>query len=161
VGSLAAGLKGNDTLLIFPEGGNVTERRRSRRIEQLRARGQEELAKRSEAMEHVMAPHAGGLLAAMDRSPDARIVMMAHTGLDQLETVGDIWESLPVDKRITLKMWTVPADQIPAGIEEREAWLFDWWEKIDRWIDANRPLAPKPDAASGTQENSALTDSPE
>jgi len=148
IGHLAAGLKGNDTLLIFPEGGNVTERRRTRRIEQLRAKGQEELAARSEAMEHVMAPHAGGLLTAMDRAPGARIVMMGHTGLDQLETVGDIWQALPVDKRITLKMWTVPPEQIPAADDQREVWLFDWWERIDRWIDANRAAAPGSTTAS-------------
>ncbi|MGC4175882.1 1-acyl-sn-glycerol-3-phosphate acyltransferase [Demequina sp.] len=138
IGELAAGLKDNDTLLIFPEGGNVTPRRRARRIEQLRAKGQADLAARSEAMQHVMAPHAGGLLAAIENAPQARIVMMGHTGLDQLETVGDIWQALPVDKRITLKMWTVPADEVPATLEEREVWLFDWWERIDRWIGENR-----------------------
>lgn len=155
IGHLAAGLKNNDTLLIFPEGGNVTPRRRSRRIDQLRAKGQDALAQRSEAMENVMAPHAGGLLTAMARAPQARVVMMAHTGLDQLETVGDIWQSLPVDKRITLKMWTVPAETIPDGTDEREGWLFDWWEAIDDWIAENRP------GTEGPQEKSALTDSPE
>jgi 1-acyl-sn-glycerol-3-phosphate acyltransferase len=139
IGELAAGLRGNDTLLIFPEGGNITERRRTRRIGQLRAQGHEELAERAEAMTHVMPPHAGGVLAAMRAAPDARVVMMAHTGLEQFETVGQIWQALPVDKRITLKMWTVADESIPEALDDREAWLYDWWERVDAWIDANQP----------------------
>lgn len=139
IGELAAGLTGNDTLLIFPEGGNVTPRRRMRRINQLRTQGHDELADRAEAMTHVMPPHAGGVLAAMRAAPEARVVMMAHTGLEQFETVGQIWQALPVDKRITLKMWTVPDDDIPASLDDREGWLYDWWERVDEWIDENRP----------------------
>jgi len=141
IGELAAGLEGNDTLLIFPEGGNATPRRRLRRIEQLRTQGHDELAERAEAMEHVMPPHAGGVLAAMNAAPDARIVMVAHTGLERLETVRDVWKALPVDKRITLKLWTVRAADIPADPEAREAWLYDWWERLDAWIDENQPQA--------------------
>jgi 1-acyl-sn-glycerol-3-phosphate acyltransferase len=141
VGELASGLEDNDTLLIFPEGGNVTARRRTRRIDQLRAQGHDELAERAESMTHVMPPHAGGVLAAMHAAPQARVVMMAHTGLERLETVGQIWKALPVDKRITLKMWTVPDESIPQSQDEREAWLYDWWERIDAWIDENQPAS--------------------
>ena len=25
--------------------------------------------------------------------------------------------------------------------EERVAWLYDWWERIDAWIEENRPAS--------------------
>jgi 1-acyl-sn-glycerol-3-phosphate acyltransferase len=151
IGELASGLDGDDALLIFPEGGNVTARRRTRRIDQLRQAGHEEFASRAESMTHVMAPHSGGLLTAIGSAPDAEIVMLAHAGIDKLETVGDIWRELPVDKTITLKSWTAG----PAPAEGADEWLFAWWERVDAWVGANQ--AP----VRGRQEKSAETDSPE
>ena len=153
IGDLAAGLDTNDALLIFPEGGNVTPRRRLRRISQLRDAGRHELAERAEAMTNVMAPHSGGLLTAVAAAPDAEIIMLAHTGLDRLETVGDIWRELPVDKRIVLKSWTAS----PAPTDGADAWLFGWWERLDRWVGENQAAASGGSAETG-QANSALTD---
>jgi 1-acyl-sn-glycerol-3-phosphate acyltransferase len=135
IGELAAGLEGDQALLIFPEGGNVTASRRQRRISQLRESGQHDLAERAEAMAQVMAPHSGGLLAAVEAAPEAEVVMMAHTGLERLETVGDIWRELPVDKQIILKAWT--AD--PTPLEGAEEWLYSWWERIDTWVAEHQP----------------------
>jgi len=143
IGELAAGLDANDALLIFPEGGNVTPGRRLRRIKQLRASGRHDFAERAEAMTNVMAPHAGGLLTAIAAAPDAEIVMLGHTGLDRLETVGDIWRELPVDKKIILKSWTAS----PAPQAHAEAWLFEWWERVDRWVGESR--APASGSESG------------
>jgi hypothetical protein len=33
----------------------------------------------------------------------------------------------------------VPHDEIPTGRDERIEWLFGWWERIDAWVEANRP----------------------
>ena len=164
IGELAAGLQGDAALLIFPEGGNVTPRRRERRIAQLRKAGHTELAERAEAMGHVMPPHAGGMLSAMAAAPQAEVIMLAHTGLERLATVGDVWRELPVDKKIVLKSWTADPAEVPAELRAREDWLYGWWEKIDGWIDENQPPATNSIKASGKpkpQENSALTDSPE
>ncbi len=140
IGELAAGLDGNDALLIFPEGGNATPKRRKRRIAQLHKAGHTELAARAAAMDHVMPPHAGGVLAAMEACPRAAIVMVAHTGLDRMSTARDVWRELPVDKRIILKGWHAEPSDIPATRAEREKWLYDWWERVDAWIDANQPV---------------------
>lgn len=139
VAQLAAGLDDDDALLIFPEGANATPKRRGRRIEQLRDSGHDELAERAEAMPHVMPPHAGGVLAAMEAQPNAVVIMVAHTGLERLSTVRDVWRELPVDKRITLRGWSIEPAAIPASREDRETWLYDWWERIDEWIDQNQP----------------------
>lgn len=151
VGALAAGLDHNDALLIFPEGGNATPKRRERRIAQLRAAGHHELADRAQAMPHVMPPHAGGVLAAMEACPHAVVVMLAHTGLERLSTVRDIWRELPVDKRITIKGWVADSDQIPEGRAARESWLYDWWERVDAWIDEHQPPPADPQAVEAAR----------
>ncbi|MDN4479659.1 1-acyl-sn-glycerol-3-phosphate acyltransferase [Demequina muriae] len=140
IGELAAGLEGEDALLIFPEGANATPKRRERRIAELRAAGHGELADRAEAMPHVMPPHAGGVLAALDARPEAAVVVVAHTGLEALSTARDVWRELPVDKRIVLKGWTAAPEEIPEGREARADWLYDWWERVDAWIDEHRPV---------------------
>jgi 1-acyl-sn-glycerol-3-phosphate acyltransferase len=139
IASLATGLDGNDAFVIFPEGGNFTPERRQRAIDRLRRMGLERMAQRAERMIHVLAPRPGGFLAALDAAPGADVVLVAHTGLDHLVTVGDIWRELPMDKRIVMRWWQVPHDEIPEGRDERIEWLFAWWERIDAWIDRNRP----------------------
>ena len=65
---------------------------------------------------------------------------MAHTGLDHMVTVGDVWRELPMDKKIVMRWWQVPRSDIPASREDRIDWLFAWWEQIDAWIEQNRPV---------------------
>jgi 1-acyl-sn-glycerol-3-phosphate acyltransferase len=139
IAALATGLDENDAFVIFPEGGNFTPRRRERGIERLRKLGLDRMAQRAEAMTNVLAPRPGGFLAALDAAPAADVVLVAHTGLDHLLTVGDVWRELPMDKRIVMRWWKVPRAEIPADREERIDWLYGWWERIDRWIEDNRP----------------------
>jgi 1-acyl-sn-glycerol-3-phosphate acyltransferase len=138
VGALAAGLDENDAFVIFPEGGNFTPHRRVRAIERLRSLGLHRMAERAEGMRHVLAPRPGGLLAALDAAPDAGVIFVAHTGLDRMLTIGDIWRELPMDKMITMRFWSVPPEEVPPGRDERIEWLYDWWTRIDDWIEENR-----------------------
>jgi 1-acyl-sn-glycerol-3-phosphate acyltransferase len=136
--ALATGLDENDAFVIFPEGGNFTPARRERAIARLRGLGMERMAGRAEAMTHVIAPRPGGFLAALAAAPEADVVLVAHTGLDHMLTVGDIWRELPMDKRIVMRWWQVAGDEIPDGREAQIDWLYDWWERIDTWIEQNR-----------------------
>ncbi|WP_320067503.1 1-acyl-sn-glycerol-3-phosphate acyltransferase [Micromonospora sp. RTGN7] len=137
IGHLATGLDDDDAFVIFPEGGNFTPRRRLRAIARLRSLGLERMALRAERMRHVLAPQPGGLLAALDAAPDAGVIFVAHTGLDRMLTVADVWRELPMDKRIVMRFWSVPPEGIPAGKQERIDWLFDWWARIDEWVAAH------------------------
>jgi 1-acyl-sn-glycerol-3-phosphate acyltransferase len=127
IAGLASRLDSNDAFVIFPEGGNFTPKRRERAIAKLRRLGMERMAQRAEKMIHVVAPRPGGLLAALQAAPDADVVMVAHTGLDHMATVADVWRELPLDKRIVMRWWQVPRAEIPAGREEQIEWLFGWW----------------------------------
>jgi 1-acyl-sn-glycerol-3-phosphate acyltransferase len=138
IARLATDLDENDAFVIFPEGGNFTPRRRRRAIDSLRRRGHEAMAQRAERLRHVLAPKPGGVLAALEASPDADILMVAHTGLDHLLTVADVWRELPMDKTIVMQWWRVDREEIPDGREAQIDWLFSWWERIDRWIEERR-----------------------
>jgi 1-acyl-sn-glycerol-3-phosphate acyltransferase len=140
VGELARDLDENDAFVIFPEGGNFTPERRQRAIERLRKHGMEAMASRAERMTNVVAPRPGGFLAALDAAPEADIVLVAHTGLDHLLTVADVWRELPMDKRLVMRWWRVSRDEIPAGREERIDWLFERWQQIDTWVEEHRPV---------------------
>jgi 1-acyl-sn-glycerol-3-phosphate acyltransferase len=141
VARIAAGMGADDALLLFPEGGNITPGRRAGRIEALREAGEDDLAGAAEAMAHVMAPYTGGFLTAVDASPDAAVLVVAHTGLERLVTVRDIWRELPMDKTITIGGWLTPAAELPRGDEARVTWLFDQWHRVNAWIEERAPEA--------------------
>jgi 1-acyl-sn-glycerol-3-phosphate acyltransferase len=138
IAALAEGLDSDDALVIFPEGGQVSARRRQSRIDRFRRVGREDLAERAEGLRHVMPPQPGGVHAALATAAGADMVFVGHTGLDQLITIGDIWRELPMDKRITMRAWRVPAAEIPEDRDAQADWLFAWFERIDAWIDAER-----------------------
>jgi 1-acyl-sn-glycerol-3-phosphate acyltransferase len=141
IGELATGLDHNDAFVIFPEGGNFTPRRRLHAIARLRDRGLAEMARRAERLRNVLPPKPGGLFAAIDAAPDAGVIFVAHTGLDRMVTIADVWQELPMDKQLIMRFWSVPPEEVPAGEDERVAWLYDWWARIDAWIEENRPAA--------------------
>jgi 1-acyl-sn-glycerol-3-phosphate acyltransferase len=138
IGVLATALDGDDAFVIFPEGGNFTERRRAAGIARLRARGLDEAARRSEAMRHVLPPQPGGVAAALAAAPEADVVWVAHAGLDHLFTIADVWRELPLDTVVRMRWWRVPADEVPQGFEAQVQWLYAWWEQIDAWVDTAR-----------------------
>jgi 1-acyl-sn-glycerol-3-phosphate acyltransferase len=142
IAELARDLDGNDALVIFPEGGNFTPERWERAIERLHRLGLHKMARRAGRMRNVLPPRPGGVLAALGASPDAGVVLVGHTGVDHLGTVGDVWRELPTDKTITMMWWWQPAAEVPPDEAARIDWLYTWWSRIDTWIVANRPTPP-------------------
>jgi 1-acyl-sn-glycerol-3-phosphate acyltransferase len=138
VGELSRRLDGNDALVLFPEGGNFTDRRRARAIQRLRRKGLLAEAAKAETMRYVLPPRPGGVLAVLENAQEADVVWVAHTGTDHLLSVADIWAALPMDLEIMMRWWQVPAGSVPTGRDEQIAWLYEWWQRIDEWIGANR-----------------------
>ena len=119
---------------IFPEGANFTPRRRVRAIKRLRDRGLATAVRRAEAMRNVLPPHPAGVTAALRAAPHADVVFVAHTGLEHLSTVRDLWRGLPTDKTLYLRWWFIPAAEVPRDETQLTDWLYRWWETIDAWI---------------------------
>ncbi|MFI6740698.1 1-acyl-sn-glycerol-3-phosphate acyltransferase [Nonomuraea sp. NPDC050451] len=135
---LAATMGAQDALVIFPEGGNFTPRRRRLAIRRLEEKGLTEEAERARGMDHLLPPRPNGAITAIEACPSADVIFVAHTGLDDLITLGDVWRKLPFRAHITAKWWRVPAAEIPTEREDRIGWLYDHWEQIDAWIAAQR-----------------------
>ena len=138
---LARGLDQNGALVIFPEGGNWTPHRWRRGIRRLEQKGRPDLAARARDMPNLLPPRVGGTLAAISACPDADVIFVAHAGLDNIITLGDVWGKFPINQVIRARWWRVPCEAVPRSAEHEAQvqWLYDWWEQIDTWISANRP----------------------
>jgi 1-acyl-sn-glycerol-3-phosphate acyltransferase len=138
---LARGLDEQGALVIFPEGGNWTPGRWRRGIRRLEHLGRADLAERARDMPNLLPPRPGGALAAIAACPDADVIFVAHAGLDNIVTVGDVWGKFPIDQVIRARWWRVAGESVPrsADHEAQVQWLYGWWERIDAWITENRP----------------------
>jgi len=143
IGCLARGLDAEGAMVIFPEGGNWTPGRWRRGIRRLERKGRRDLASRALQMPNLLPPKSGGVAAAIGACPGADVVFVAHAGLDNLVSAGDIWRCIPLCRPVRARWWRVPADQVPraAGHEDQVKWLYDWWQRIDEWISQNRPAS--------------------
>jgi 1-acyl-sn-glycerol-3-phosphate acyltransferase len=150
IADLARDLGEEDALLIFPEGANFTTRRRARAIQRLRDRGLLSAVRRAEAMRHLLPPRPGGVVAALQSAPHADVVLVAHTGLEHLSTVRDLWRSLPMDKTLHLRWWFIPAAAVPRDETQLTDWLYHWWETIDAWITTTSAAAQRAQDVRGT-----------
>jgi len=149
LGELAAGLEGPEALLIFPEGGNWTPRRRRRAIRRLRRRGHFAEAAQARRMPHVMPPRPAGVQACLAARPDLDVVVVAHAGLDRLVSPAQVWRALPLAVPMRLRWWHVPASRVPRSAEAQTQWLVDQWAEVDEWVAA-RPPRSIADPAGGT-----------
>ena len=136
IGRLAAGMGDEDALVVFPEGANFTAERRTRAISRLRALGRVEQASRAEAMPNVLPPRTGGVQAALAAAPHADVVFVAHTGLESLSSLMDLWRGLPMDAVLHLRWDFVAAADVPREAEAQVDWLYERWAAVDAWIGA-------------------------
>jgi 1-acyl-sn-glycerol-3-phosphate acyltransferase len=136
VARVAASLRVGEALLIFPEGGNFSTERRRHRIVRLRRRREYAAARRARRMRHVIAPHPGGVLAALDGAPTADVVVLAHEGLAPPGADRRPWWSLPLDRDVAACAWRIAREDVPDTDEARERWLYEQWERVDRWVRA-------------------------
>ena len=96
----------------------------------------------------MLPPRPGGVLAALEANPRADVVVVAHTGLEDLSSAGQVLAGLPMRRAVRMAWWHVPREEIPDTAESRTDWLYAWWERVDTWIDDHhgRPVVrPQPD----------------
>lgn len=139
IADLACDLGPDDALILFPEGGNFTRRRRMRAINRLRSEGLDHLVGKAEELTQVLPPRPHGAFAAIDAAPDADVWFVAHTGLEQLSSFRQVYNGLPMRSEVRMTWWSVPAELVPEGYEQRVDWLYAWWEHLDTWIEGHRP----------------------
>jgi len=136
IAALAGTMGPDDALLIFPEGGNFTEGRRSSRIDSLRAAGHDDAADRAERLHNVLAPRPGGVRQVLLEQPGCDVVVVAHTGLDKLTDLRTIWREIPTHKTLYVGWQVHRAADVPTDVADLSTWLFDRWDEVDAWIDS-------------------------
>lgn len=132
---VAAQLGSRGVLLLFPEGGNFTVERHRKAILKLRRTGRRREAAKAAHMPHVLPPHPSGALAALRGNPGADVIFGAHSGLGLAAFPREIWRETPLRKTFTSQMWLSPAAERPAEPDAQVAWIYDWWKRLDQWID--------------------------
>jgi hypothetical protein len=139
IGELASGLGDEDAFVLYPEGHDFTERLRMRIIASLNRRGLRAAAAKAESWEYVLPPRHKGPLAAILAAPNADVVLVAHTALEEIGSLRQLHNRLPLRRPIQAHYWRVPAADVPHEREALIAWLYGWWEKIDDWIAEHAP----------------------
>lgn len=155
IGEMATTMDDDSVVIIFPEGGNWTPHRWNTAIERLEARGMHDRAERAAAMTNVLAPRSAGAAAALAARTDTTAVFVAHAGLEDLVSLGEIWRKIPLRRHVIGTYWSVPPDEVPREPADVGPWLFDQWELVDRWIAEQRPQT-----ASGTGSTGVVGETP-
>jgi 1-acyl-sn-glycerol-3-phosphate acyltransferase len=132
---LAAGLGRRGVLVLFPEGGNFTPERRRRAIRKLWRTGRRREALKAQRMSHVLPPRPTGALAALRGNPEADVIFGAHSGLGLAAFPREIWREPPLGKTFKTRMWLSPAAERPLDPDAQVAWIYDWWKRLDTWIE--------------------------
>lgn len=123
---------GDQGVLLYPEGTRFTKRKKEIALKRL-AKTHPELVPIAESFNHCLPPRPGGALTLLDAAPDADVLIVAHRGLEGLAEVTDLMSGEVVGKEVQVRVWRVPAAEIPKG-EARRRWLFDWWKRVDDFV---------------------------
>ena len=164
IATVAAELGPRGVLLLFPEGGNFSAKRRRRAIGKLWRKGLRREAAMAQDMSHMLPPRPGGVLAALQANPEADVVFGAHTGLGLAAFPRELWRNTPIGRTLTARMWLAPAADRPSDPDAQVEWIYEWWKRLDEWIeqqgqepkpDADRPTASLSRRAGGAERRSA------
>ena len=123
---------GDQGVLLYPEGTRFTERKKQIALKRL-AKTHPELVPVADSFHHCLPPKPGGALTLLDAAPDADVLIVAHRGLEGLAEVTDLLSGEVVGKEVQVRIWRVPAEEIPAGAARRP-WLFDLWKRVDDFV---------------------------
>lgn len=135
VAELAKSLKGEDAMLIFPEGRNWSPDRFGEQVERLRERGRHEVAERAAARPWVLEPRSRGVAAIRENAPDVDVLVIAHTGLEMLAGPWKVVRAVPFRNRLLLRGRFFRGEEVPTRPEEVARWLDEQWTGVNDWVD--------------------------
>jgi 1-acyl-sn-glycerol-3-phosphate acyltransferase len=145
VRELARGLGPDEGVLLYPEGTRWTPARRRAVIERLARSADPKLLERAQALQWLLPPRLGGVLALLEAAPGADVVIGAHTGFEGMRSLADLGNGALLGRRIRVRFERIPAAAIPAARAARVEWIFEQWARLDAWLEANvEPAAGAP-----------------
>jgi len=147
IGRLAAGVRRQEGVLIYPEGTRFTEAKRARILAKLEQMGELARADQARQLRYVLPPRAGGSLALLESLPAADVVFCAHVGFDDITRFSDFLDGGLVRKTVRVAFWRVRAVDVPRDRDARLDWLFRQWKRVDDWVVERR----QPGTATGAR----------
>ena len=126
--ALGADLLPDEGVLLFPEGTRFSQAKYETRMVRL-AESNPDLYEIMKGHYRVLPPRTGGVLALLDSGVD--VVFAAHTGLESMRGLKEIWNVAPVGREVQLTFHRVPAAEIPPEPDDRIRWLHEQWARVD------------------------------
>jgi 1-acyl-sn-glycerol-3-phosphate acyltransferase len=124
-------------ILIYPEGTRHTEDKLVQAKQKI-SLSQPEISPLADRLQNLLPPRLGGPLALLEETAGTDVVFCAHVGFDGFETIGDVWSGGLVGRKISARFWRCPATEIPVDREQRIAWLYENWQRLDDWVGERR-----------------------
>jgi 1-acyl-sn-glycerol-3-phosphate acyltransferase len=140
---LAIDLGPDEGIAVYPEGTRHTPEKAAKAQKAIAER-QPHLAPLAAQLKHLLPPRLGGPVALLDATADRNIdvVFCGHVGFDGFTSVKHIWAGGLVGETIRMKLWRIPASEIPSDHEDRVRWLYEQWQRVDDWVDEQLSPAP-------------------
>ena len=67
-------------------------------------------------------------------------MFVAHVGLDDLLSLGDLWHRVPIRRTVQATYWVAERDGSTGGPVKTSNWLWDQWGSVDTWIDTHSDI---------------------
>ena len=121
--------------MIFPEGTRSSAAKRRRALEIITERDPERAA-RLAGLTHLLPPRPAGSKALLAGAPDADVILIRHTGFDDLHDFRGILRRLAGPNRpATVVARRIPQEDVPRG-QMFDSWLDESWIDMDRSLVA-------------------------
>lgn len=129
----------NEAVVMFPEGTRFAPEKRERRLAMIKER-HPEIYDQAAALRNVLPPRPAGTLALLEANEryGADAVFCAHVGFEGTRHTRDFLHGSLLGTTIRVKFWRVPYAEIPKDHGGRVRWLYEWWRRIDEWIEEAR-----------------------
>ncbi len=135
VGQLMDGLGPDDGVVIYPEGTRFSAAKRQRALDRLAQSGDAAALAEAQALEHVLVPRLGGVMALLENNrARADVVFCAHTGLEGIATFADLWNGRVIGNTVHVALWRVPFAAIPEGQKARIEWILREWAEVNAFV---------------------------
>ena len=122
-------------VVLYPEGTRFTDKKKARILEKLAEQGNTDLYERTLRLRHLLPPRLGGSMALLEDNPGLDVVFCAHVGLEGATDLPRFLRGDLIGRQLHLQYWRARFADIPEDREGRVAWLMDWWQRMDDWVD--------------------------
>lgn len=134
---IAENLGPEGIVIIYPEGTRFTPEKQAKRLADIQ-KNNPELFDRARALQNVLPPHLGGSLALLSRKTDHAVAFCGHVGIEGAGKMSDWVGGALLDRTIRIRFFPVPSNDVPTQDAARIDWLYQHWQNVDAWIEAQK-----------------------